>query len=199
MGSQFNEDEILERLLPGGSGSYVDVGAYHPFEMSNTWGLYCRGWSGLLIEPLAECWELLETDRPRDTLIRKAASNRSSVAKLRVGGACSTLEENWPIESEELRPIETDTLANILKEFPSIASQCALCNIDVEGHENQVLNGIDFDVFSPELFLIESRRHGSWEQTHQEWEPILLEQGYRFIEATNDPLQFNRFYRKIRQ
>jgi len=52
MPSQNEEDTILEKYLSEPTGYYVDVGAFHPFEGSNTHRLYERGWAGIIIEPM---------------------------------------------------------------------------------------------------------------------------------------------------
>ncbi|MEI9928867.1 MAG: hypothetical protein WDN44_15790 [Sphingomonas sp.] len=50
--SFFGEDVLLGRLLKtASSGTYVDVGANHPIEGSNTYRLYRQGWTGLTIDP----------------------------------------------------------------------------------------------------------------------------------------------------
>jgi hypothetical protein len=49
---QEGEDILLERLhLLLSIGTYIDVGAGHPFRWSNTARLYRKGWCGTLVEP----------------------------------------------------------------------------------------------------------------------------------------------------
>ena len=50
--SQTGEDAILAHLLfDHDCGFYVDVGAFHPIQYSNTYYFYRRGWTGINIEP----------------------------------------------------------------------------------------------------------------------------------------------------
>src|SRR5271165_6778360 len=50
--SQCGEDRIAARILSDVErGTYVDVGANDPINMSNTYHFYKRGWSGICIEP----------------------------------------------------------------------------------------------------------------------------------------------------
>lgn len=55
--SQFGEQgAILEALKsdvlePGDPGRFLDIGAWHPKQFSNTRALYELGWSGVMIEP----------------------------------------------------------------------------------------------------------------------------------------------------
>ena len=48
---------------------YVDVGAAHPTELSNTYLLYLHGARGVLIEPDPDQAAILRAKRPRDTVV----------------------------------------------------------------------------------------------------------------------------------
>lgn len=50
MYSQYEEEEIIRKLVPE-TGCFLDVGGFHPTELSNTRALYERGWSGVIVEP----------------------------------------------------------------------------------------------------------------------------------------------------
>lgn len=50
MYSQHGEDELLACVLPD-TGRFLDIGAFHPRNLSNTRLLYERGWGGLMVEP----------------------------------------------------------------------------------------------------------------------------------------------------
>jgi FkbM family methyltransferase len=207
---QENEREILDelqqaQLLPG-LGYYLDVGAGWPLEGSNTYFLYQRGWRGLLVEPLSDTWWSTLRYRPGDWLYPIAASNRTGNAVLRVCEHCSSLEPDWPIQETRSPLIEVAPLSFILNEFPTIRDGCHLCSIDVEGHEKQVLEGIDFQTFRPLVFIVEALKFSPAlgydaggapilpvrEELWPQWEPILLEAGYRFYKKTTTGL--NRFY-----
>jgi hypothetical protein len=73
--SQFGEDLFLASRFAGKrDGFYVDVGAFHPFNWSNTCLLYQRGWRGLNIEPDPEAIRLFERHRRRDLNVRTAVA-----------------------------------------------------------------------------------------------------------------------------
>ena len=57
--SQNNEQEVIERLLPGNTGRLLDIGAYYPDKFSNTRALIDRGWQGVLVEPSPEPFRAL--------------------------------------------------------------------------------------------------------------------------------------------
>ena len=48
---QFGEDALIQRTLKKKKGTYVDIGCYHPILYSNTYGLYRRGWKGIVVDP----------------------------------------------------------------------------------------------------------------------------------------------------
>ncbi len=64
--SQYAEDVMLSYLGAQRRGFYVDVGAWHPRDFSNTYKLYLKGWNGITIEPNPDVTKLFERIRPRD-------------------------------------------------------------------------------------------------------------------------------------
>lgn len=157
IGSQCEEDEVLAALLPEPSGLYLDIGASHPIECSNTWKFYERGWRGLLIEPQIECWRDLMLLRPGDWLWPTAVSNDTGYRRFRYYYTVSTLRDDWPIPTPTERIVPCERLDNILAKFPAIRDGCRLVSIDVEGHEAQVLSSVDWAIFKPEVLVIEYR------------------------------------------
>jgi hypothetical protein len=65
--SQNGEDIILQSLFPREhTGFYVDVGAHHPYRISNTYLLHQQGWSGINIDPNPETIAFFNRARPKD-------------------------------------------------------------------------------------------------------------------------------------
>lgn len=189
-GSQGGEGKRLLELLPlGKPGSYVDVGAYSPEECSNTWQFYQAGWRGLLIEPLPSSHVPLLLQRPGDILWPKAAHNYDGVGRLRLCESVSSMNPNWKIQDCGELLVETETLGSILARFPKIRDTCRLCSIDVEGLEREVLEGIDFRTFHPDVFIIEYLEFTTGMKGRDlsgEWAPLLTEHGkYREVWRSN--------------
>lgn len=69
--SQHGEDTfLLETIFPEKrDGVYVDIGGSHPIRISNTYALYRRGWSGVVVEPIASLVKVHKRWRPRDTQV----------------------------------------------------------------------------------------------------------------------------------
>ena len=97
-GSQDGEDGIIASLVPPlpYKGTYVDVGAGHPHECSNTWQLYRIGWSGLIIEPNPHFWPKLRLERPRDDLVCSACGSETGRKSMKMLYSVSSLREDWP-------------------------------------------------------------------------------------------------------
>lgn len=180
-GSQANEDAILADIFPGNSGTYVDIGAGEPVSCSNTWQLYQRGWRGLLVEPRKDAIYELCMVRPGDMVYPVAASNVTGWAQMRLHGPVSSLQADWNIIEQSRAFCRTEATAEILDSFPAIRDSCQLCSIDVEGHERQVLEGIDWTKFAPRVFIVEYAVYGASDAdcgSTDDWEPILLGNGY---------------------
>jgi FkbM family methyltransferase len=73
-------DPNMQRTALVGAGAYLDIGAYHPTDKSNTRALYERGWSGVMIEP---------SPMPFDTLLREYGNDeRVTLICAAVGFEC---------------------------------------------------------------------------------------------------------------
>lgn len=61
--SQAGQDRFVWELLGPEWGIFLDIGANHPTEISNTYALEQMGWNGALVENDAHCVELLKAQR----------------------------------------------------------------------------------------------------------------------------------------
>lgn len=147
--SQEGEDILLERLhlLPS-IGTYIDVGAGHPFRWSNTARLYRKGWCGTLVEPNPSRAILLKRFRGRDHIVQAVVGapatavmaayddpnyntiNRELVAERAECGLRPVSE--FTVLSESLAAIQALTAAK----FPNPIS---LICVDTEGSDLAVL------------------------------------------------------------
>ncbi len=189
--SQYSEDLIIQSYFPRGNrnGRYVDVGCHHPRRGSNTYGLYKKGWLGILID-LEECKvKANQMARRRDKVILAAVSDREEWLNIYSDKKYST---NTTIKGQDdhdgkslIGRIKTQTLTKILDEnhFPA---QFELLSIDVEGVDFEVLKGLDLGIYQPEIICIENWKAQSGidailsSKTHQH----LVKQNYRLIALT---------------
>jgi FkbM family methyltransferase len=195
--AQNHEDVLLARAFRGRSeGFYIDIGAMHPTEDSVTRHFYDCGWSGVNVEPIEAYWRELERERPRDVNLRRVLGDREGTARIaRVHDTgLSTLD---PVLAEKARAagrtvsfeeVPMETLATLCRR--EVRGSIDFLKIDVEGWEAPVIRGADWATFRPVVVLVEATLPGSTVPAYEEWEPLLLEAGYRF--ACSDGL--NRFY-----
>jgi len=80
------------------------------------------------------------------------------------------------------------TLASVCAEHGS--GEIHFLKIDVEGGEDKVLSGADFQRFRPWIVVVEATRPNSTEHVYQHWEPLLTSANYECV--YDDGL--NRFY-----
>ncbi|TXH53491.1 MAG: FkbM family methyltransferase, partial [Bacteroidia bacterium] len=74
--SQQAEDLHIQRYFGNrNNGFYVDVGAFHPLQISNTQLFYNRGWRGINIEPNPDQFAFFPQYRPQDTNLNLAVGN----------------------------------------------------------------------------------------------------------------------------
>ena len=56
--------------------TYLDVGAYDPVAINNTYYFYARGYRGVLVEPNVEMCKKLRAVRPGDTTLEPGSASR---------------------------------------------------------------------------------------------------------------------------
>lgn len=159
------EDRIIEGILKpiiNKPGVYVDVGCNHPKFLSNTYGLYKKGWRGICIDANAKLIKHYRLLRPKDIAVVGLVSDSikqeeffqiennllSTVDK-------SNLEEAINLDLDyEVLFLETVTLTSILKEY-NVPKHFELLTIDAEEHDFAVLSSMDFNLFRPKLIVVE--------------------------------------------
>jgi FkbM family methyltransferase len=175
------EEERLVREFFGGeaSGFFVDVGANHPTEGSQTWHLEQAGWTGVLVEPQPDLAAFLVTARKAKVFAAACSSpeNAGRSLPLHIDGARSALNPDRMAPGAQAAyviVVPTRTLDSILEEA-NAPTPLDLLSIDVEGHEVEVLSGFDFKRWQPLLILVED--HVGTLGTHR----FLKNSGYRLI------------------
>jgi len=164
--SSAGEDMVLRHLLGSDklNGFYVDVGAFHPTLFSNTYFFYLNGWSGINIEARPGSKALFDKVRPRDANLETGISReRGSLTYYFIG-------ENSPMNSfspDFLKQIEmldhvkskisipTVPLAEILERHLPKGQVIDFLNVDVEGHDLEVLESNDWSRFRPRVVVVE--------------------------------------------
>ncbi len=109
MYSQQSEEKLILEAFLGRSNAnpmgwrFLDVGAYHPTQFSNTRALFERGWSGVMIEPSPGPMRALLKEygkEPRITLIQAAVATNCGLVKMQItddaiSTSDATVAETW--------------------------------------------------------------------------------------------------------
>lgn len=193
------EDVILERIFKGKeSGFYVDIGACHPIYDSVTHHFYLKGWSGINLEPQPALFAELVSVRSRDINLNVCAGKQSGRMTLAItkGIGTSTLDpvlaEKYRCDQSVVEEIEVEliTLDHLWNEYVG-ERRVDFLKIDVEGFEQNVLLGANFEKIAPSIIVIEATQPNSEELCHDQWE-YLLRDHYEFLYFDG----LNRFYQR---
>ena len=143
-------------------GFYVDIGAHHPIQRSNTNLLFNKGWEGINIDTNEFSIDLFNHLRPNDTNLHTAISDKEGQITFFFQLKFSQLNTtDRKIANEHFngtffeKKIKCQTIKNILDKSKYKNKKIDFLNIDVEGAEIKVLKTLNFDVYEPSLICIE--------------------------------------------
>jgi FkbM family methyltransferase len=153
------EDEMLLDFFKNKiNGFFLEVGANHPINLSQTYCLERIGWNGILLEPLPDMAALCRKIRKAKVFEVACGSPSQSGSKVElfVAGEFSSTKKHavfTDVEYASTLKVELITLDEILHKegYPEID----FISIDTEGTELDVLKGINFQKTHPKLILIE--------------------------------------------
>lgn len=193
------EDVMLWRALKNvEQGFYIDVGAWSPDQDSVTRAFYERGWHGINIEPNPVFHQQLQERRPHDINLKLAIGERGGTLMMNFLGnpGLSSLDDTiaeqhrkagWSLERQ---PVQVTTLAEVWRQHVPAGQSVHFLKVDVEGLEESVLRGNDWQANRPWVVVVEATLPMTQTESYAAWEPILLAADYRFAYADG----LNRFY-----
>jgi len=153
------ENELKEEFFGARTGYFVEVGANDPHDLSQTWHLEQRGWTGVLIEPQPDLAAALRRRRTAKVYAVACSSpeNSGTTMTLHLAGIHSSFDPDLNISTlaaEGAVEVPVKTLDEILIDAGA-PSPLYLLSIDIEGHEIAAFKGFDFGRWRPRLILIE--------------------------------------------
>ena len=153
---EFGEDIFVRRFFRKfQSGLYVDVGAYHPIKGSLTYDLYKKNWSGINVDLSKITIDLFKLSRPKDINIRAAITDFDGKTFFYENSPINQQNSLTKINDKQTKiNIECYTLNSILENYS--IEKLDYLNIDVEGSELKVIEGIDLKKYHPNLITIEN-------------------------------------------
>jgi FkbM family methyltransferase len=149
--------ETYFRDLTG--GTFIEAGAHDGLSLSS-----CRffeeflGWRGCNIEPIAPLYEQLCVNRPAATNVHAALSSASGRATLRTrhdnsfGGTLRSVEGRAEFR-QTMPDVRTLTYEELIREQG--LTKVDLFVLDVEGHELEVLKGMQGARVLPDVMVVE--------------------------------------------
>ena len=168
--SQTGEDMILSMVfallqIPAPEIFYLDLGANHAKELSNTYYFYQQGARGVLVEANPSLIPELKLHRSNDILLNKCLAEKSGDTIdfyiLNNDGLSTFVKESAEafvqmdsrLAIEQVIQVETITIADIIQKYFDNAP--TLLNIDIEGKEEDILRSIDFATCRPAVIVCE--------------------------------------------
>jgi FkbM family methyltransferase len=181
--SQSGQDQILmQYFFKNKKGVFLDIGSNDPKHLNNTYLFEKNGWEGFAFEPL-------EKFKSQWISLRKNTELHSVALGDRIGDVEFIEEE--PIDGWEdmLSRVAEKGEHNIRKttivkmerlDSFDIGKKIDFVSIDVEGHELNVLHGMDFESIDYDVFVIENNRAENVRWGGSEIREFMQQQGYHF-------------------
>ena len=167
--SQAGEDIVLKTLFynkwsKGEKGFFIDVGAYHPYEHSNTYLLYLEGWRGINIDPRPNSMNLFNKLRPEDINLEVGVAKEKGTLNYYFISETSTMnsfsKENL-IETGMLKNVtkeigvEVLSLAEIIDKYANNIKEIDFLTIDAEGMDLEILESNNWNKYKPKVIIVE--------------------------------------------
>jgi FkbM family methyltransferase len=190
------DDCLLNRMFrkKKGKGFYVDVGAYHPTDGSNTYFFYKRGWRGITIEPNRRNRFLFKICRPKDTHITCGVSNQegeydyymfSKPGLNTIDSSVAKKKNSYLIQKTKIPVL---TLSYIFEK--NSVSNIDLLSVDTEGNDLNVLESNDWNKWKPRVIIVEDKTFDLECPENSDIYKFLSNKGYRLSSTILDNLVF---------
>lgn len=164
--SQSGEDLIICRELgERAGGTFLDIGAFHPFQFSNTRRLYELGYKGVFVEPSPSLREAFEKEYGADKEVVLlpvcvGTENGTQVFWDSGGDAISTLvkgeTQKWvDAYGSKFTPIQVEVVSvtELLRRCPYKTFD--FINIDTEGNVWDIVSQFDFQSLACKVVCLE--------------------------------------------
>ena len=163
--SQEGEDKfLLEYFKDRINGFYIDVGAFLPYRINNSYLLYKKGFRCINIDLSATSIDFFDIARPDDINLNVGASDKFekkiffSKKNLSFHNTLSKSLAESEMQTEPFKKkysISCKRLDEIIEETKFSNKIIDFLNIDAEGYDYQVLLGLDLKRYNPEVICIE--------------------------------------------
>ena len=154
-------DLVIDYIFKKKNGFYIDVGCNHPVYNNNTFLLHKKGWKGVNIDIDLKSIELFNIFRKEDFNINVAASSKEGVLEyinFHEKSPINKIKDDYvksAVPFREIKKINSLTLDSIIENSPFKDKKIDFISIDVEGHELEVIKGLNLQKYKPSIIVIE--------------------------------------------
>tara|TARA_B100000508_G_scaffold133149_1_gene122762 strand:- start:1868 stop:2566 length:699 start_codon:yes stop_codon:yes gene_type:complete len=199
-----NAEDILARSMfkPKRKGFYVDIGAHHPYRISNTYLFYKAGWRGLNIDPNPDTIKQFNQARPDDINLelgvagQRGELNYHQFSDPAVNTFSDAEAEKWKGKTWQtylgVRKVPVSPLRDILELHLPAGQEIDLMNVDVEGLDLEVLKSNDWQKFAPKVLIVEAHDFTLDNMNTHPIYAFLKLQGYRLEHKAKFSLIFTK-------
>lgn len=164
--SQFGEDIIVKsifQLLGISKPTFLDIGAHHPYYLSNTALLYNSGSRGINVEANPLLMSKFRKVRSRDLNLNVGISEKNDKMDFYViqDSTLSTFSEaeaqslkSFGHKCVKVESIETLSINELLDSY-NLGMAPDFLTLDAEGYDYQILKTLDFSKYSPKVICVE--------------------------------------------
>lgn len=154
------------------NGFFIELGAYDGLTQSNTaFFEKTKNWTGILIEASRDRYEECVKNRPNSKCVNTAcsATDNASISFNHENGLMSKVVDDGAYSCD------TSTLETILDNC-EVDRNIDFLSLDVEGHELEVLEGLNLCKYRPNYMLIEL-----WDDNEFDVKTLLYDNNYRCL------------------
>lgn len=154
------------------NGFFIELGAYDGLTQSNTaFFEKIKNWTGILIEASRDRYEECVKNRPNSKCVNTAcsATDNASISFNHENGLMSKVVDDG------VYSCDTSTLETILDNC-EVDRNIDFLSLDVEGHELEVLEGLNLCKYRPNYMLIEL-----WDDNEFDVKTLLYDNNYRCL------------------
>ena len=204
---QMGEDFLLAKYFEfRRDGFFLDVGAFDGVHLSNSYMFEKLGWQGICVEPSEVNFSRCRSARPNSICVRAACVSNEDIQHVEFSSEPLGLLSGISVDEADIRrryarrgldypglskiSVPAKTLNAILAEYAPGVTQIQFLSIDVEGTELDVLAGLDFDRFRPEILVVEANDE---ESKRAVCESLVKEKDYFFGRQLGVNLFFARY------
>ncbi|GGF92308.1 FkbM family methyltransferase [Paenibacillus abyssi] len=168
--SQAGEDSIVDYIIrvlriPYTEVTYIDLGANHAKNLSNTYFFYSKGSKGVLVEANPNLIPELKFFRDRDVVLNNCVDvetgknveffilNIDGLSTTSYDAAVKMCETNPNVEIIDKMVVKTVSFNYIAEHY--LGKAPTILSIDLEGKDMEILHSIDYTKYRPLVMIVE--------------------------------------------